>query len=331
MGNKLEQPCFFVIWLLKMSTKIELKWDAVNIREWRELVAWAGQSNLLQTWPYAQMLLMTERQRVCFGTFHKGQKIIAFCQVIRKTIFGIYHIAHIHRGPLWTEQPPTAEDERAVLQILRTHFPRRPWRLNRFLFDLHDSEEKRHLLLELGYKPRPGEGYHSGWVRLDRSENDILSSFKGRWRTALKKSATEGLTLELDRQGTHLGWVMQRNELDKKWKKFGGPSLQQMTQLCRFTRRNNNFFFLLRALQGNRPVAGIILIKHEQAATYLVGWSDRSTQAHNFLLWEAIKILKSEQTRWLDLGGVHPEKAKGLTAFKRGLSPEEYKLIGTWC
>ncbi|WP_343562888.1 lipid II:glycine glycyltransferase FemX [Kiloniella sp. b19] len=313
--------------------KIELKWDAVKIREWRELTAKAGRSNLLQTWPYAQTLMMTERQRAYFGTFHKGREIIGICQVIQQKVLGFYHIVRVHRGPLWTSDSVTEQDKREALQLLRKSFPRRPWRRIHFLLEIPEDETNRKELAELGYTALSGEGYHSAWLDLGKDEETLLADFKGRWRGALNKSLKQGLSLEIDRQGKHLGWLMQHNELDKQLKNFRGPSMAKLAHICRFT-RDKNEFLLLRALKDKRPVAAIVLVRHEKAATYLVGWSSpegRSAAAHNFLLWEGLKILKKEDTRWLDLGGMNEKEAEGVTAFKRGMSPEEYHLIGNWC
>ncbi|HBA41433.1 MAG TPA: GNAT family N-acetyltransferase, partial [Alphaproteobacteria bacterium] len=45
----------------------------------------------------------------------------------------------------------------------------------------------------------------------------------------------------------------------------------------------------------------------------------RKSAATNFLLWQAIEILKERGIDWFDLGGIHPDAAPGLTHFKSGL------------
>lgn len=46
------------------------------------------------------------------------------------------------------------------------------------------------------------------------------------------------------------------------------------------------------------------------------------------VLWRAITELKKRGIAWLDLGGINPEDAAGVTEFKLGLEGEIFETVG---
>ena len=87
----------------------------------------------------------------------------------------------------------------------------------------------------------------------------------------------------------------------------------------------------MRAVVVGQPVAGICLIPHGAAATYLLGWSGsegRDLKANHYLLWQAIEYLKQRDLRWFDLGGIDEDRTPGIAAFKLGINGERYESVG---
>ena len=88
---------------------------------------------------------------------------------------------------------------------------------------------------------------------------------------------------------------------------------------------------MLRAHAETEAVAGILLVRHGDAATYLIGWNGdegRKRKANNRLLWEAVGELSRRGVRWFDLGGIDERLTPGIAAFKRGMNGAEYRLAG---
>ena len=72
------------------------------------------------------------------------------------------------------------------------------------------------------------------------------------------------------------------------------------------------------------------MLGHGQCATYQIGWTSadgRTANAHHVLLWDAISLLRDRGYRFLDLGGINPEAASGVTRFKTGLGGTPYALV----
>ncbi|WP_419901910.1 lipid II:glycine glycyltransferase FemX [Kiloniella sp.] len=315
-----------------LNTPVEIKWNCVSVKEWRELVRRAEKSNLLQSWPYAQAALVTERLVGKFATIHYDNRIVGICQVLEQRLLKVFHKVRLYRGPLWLEDNLPEHVQEIFWQEIRKKYPSRLWRFTYFLPETADSKENRNVLLKSGLKRIDTDGYASIWLDLTKSENDLKANLKSNWRNQLNQSYKKGLSLEVDTKGDHLNWLLARNEMDKQLKEFRGPSPALVGNLKRFTKDRNDFL-LLRAIEKATPVAAVLVILHEASATYLIGWNSlegRKSRAHNYLIWNMILELKKRNIKWLDLGGINPKEAAGVTAFKRGIGGKEFTLTGSY-
>ncbi len=311
---------------------VEIRWNSVSVKEWRQLILKAEKSNLLQSWPYAQATLLTERLVGKFATIHYEDRIVGICQVLEQRMLRVFHKVRLYRGPLWLENHIPEHVEEQFWQEIRKRYPSRPWRFTYFLPEISDAKERRTDLKRLGFKRIDTEGYSSIWLDLKKPEEELRAGLKSNWRNQLNQSLKKNLSLEIDTEGYHLNWLLTLVEIDKLLKEFKGPSPELVNKLKRFTRDRNDFL-LFRAIENDVAIGAVLVILHEASATYLVGWNSqegRKRQAHNFLIWNTILELKKRDIKWLDLGGVNPQEAAGVTAFKRGIGGEEFTLIGSY-
>ena len=88
---------------------------------------------------------------------------------------------------------------------------------------------------------------------------------------------------------------------------------------------------IFKAFLQDEPLAGICIVSHGSAATYLLGWNGnkgRSLKANQFLLWNAMMLLKEQGIRWFDLGGIDEESTPGISQIKLGVNGTRYALVG---
>ena len=88
---------------------------------------------------------------------------------------------------------------------------------------------------------------------------------------------------------------------------------------------------ILKAFSNDELLAGICVVSHGTAATYLLGWNGeegRRLKANHFLLWNAMMLLKKQGFRWFDLGGIDEDSTPGISDFKLGVNGERYALVG---
>lgn len=310
---------------------VEIVWNLVTVADWRRLVDGAGGATLPQSWAYARAMSLAEGQVAHFGVIRSAGEDIGSILVLERRALGLFSRVSLHRGPLWLRAVSEAT-RRATLRLLRRRWPRRPWRRISFIPEMPAGAASHLVLGEAGFR-RVGDGYRSILVDLTLPEPERRARLRQTTRHALGRAERAGLEVEVDRHGKKtLPWLLQRYDIEKKLKGFRGPSLPLALHLMKAARKYNESLVLI-AHTGEERLAGILMIRHGDTATYLIGWTGaegRRLQATHLLLWRAMEILSAEGVRRLDLGGINPESAAGVTLFKRGFGGEEYELIGTY-
>ncbi|MBM3546782.1 MAG: GNAT family N-acetyltransferase [Alphaproteobacteria bacterium] len=307
------------------GSPVEIVWNEATVDDWRRLIGTVDGGTLPQSWAYAQAMPAVEGQIPHFGVIRDGSGELGCVLVLERRAMSVFSRISIHRGPLWLKpDPPLA----ATLVALRRRWPRRPWRRVSFIPELPAGADSHRLLVETGFR-RAGDGYRSILVDLPARRERLRAT----WRHELQRSERRDLAVEIDRHGkATLPWLLQRCEIDRKLRGYRGPSNRLALQLVLGARVGSEALVLI-ASHGAERVAGILVIRHGDTATYLLGWTGaegRRLGATHLLLWRAMEALAGDGAKRLDLGGINPEAAPGLTLFKRGLGGREYELIGTY-
>lgn len=312
---------------------IRIVWDVGRLSEWAHLLAACGQSTLTQGFGYAQALYTTERWRPRLGIIELADKPVGLVVVTEKRVARLLRLVRMHRGPLLLPAARRPIIFAHVMKLLRQEYPRSPLRWTAIVPEWPAGEEADAMMRWAGWRRDKGPGYHTIWLDLRQEVGTLRAGLAQKWRNALNQAERAGLVVEIDRDGkAQLPWLLEHYLRDKAAKGYRGPSAALATRL-RTGMHKDGDILLLRALKDGVPVAGVLLLGHGKAATYQIGWSGeagRASRAHNLLLWRAVLELKDRGREWLDLGGLLPEGAAGVTAFKRGMGGQEVELVGAW-
>lgn len=315
------------------ASPVTLVWNAGTLGDWARLVASVPRSTLTQTFAYAQAMSRTHRYVPRLGQFLQGGRVLGVVQVLERTVLGVFRDVQIHRGPLWLEPDLSPDLKEAALAQLRLAYPRSLLQRLTFLPESLEMPEEGMLLSRAGFRRRRGEGYRTIWLDLSLPAEVLRSRLAPNWRNHLNAAERRGLAVEVDPEARALPWLVERHLADMRARRYRGPSGPLVIRLRNALHKDGNVL-LLRALLDGEPEAGILILRHGQAATWQIGWSSvegRALGAHPLLLWTAILRLQALGCRWFDLGGINPTAAAGVTTFKRGLRGEEVLLAGTWC
>lgn len=90
---------------------------------------------------------------------------------------------------------------------------------------------------------------------------------------------------------------------------------------------------LFLAMQGGRPVAGVIMMEHGRTVTYLHGAMDRehrAVMAPHLVHWTLMKQYKQQGYAWYDFWGIDSEKWPGVTRFKLGFGARTIEYPGSF-
>lgn len=306
----------------------DLTWQPCDRAPWEDLFRRAGKSSLEQSWAYGEAVARTQRRTVERHVISAGGSPLALLQAYRKTCWRI-GVTRILRGPVWLIDP--LEDARAAAVcagIARRYRGRRLDVLS-WLPELPDDPRSEALLTALGLR-RVVTGYASSWLDLRQSGEALMAGLHGKWRAALRKAEREGLRISRDDKARQRQAAMLLYDTFRRKKRFVGPSGDFIAAIDAADREA---LVSLSARQGDRLVAGVILLRHGASATYMASWTSdagRAGQAHNLLLWRGIEALQDAGVQWLDLGGLNTESQQGLARFKLGLGGEVFTLTGSY-
>lgn len=309
------------------STGVEVDWSPSEV-EWADCFRRAPRSSLLQSRAYVRAKQRTGRCKSRFGLVRQAGRPVATIAVLD---WG--RLRRINRGPCWIEEGGSCGLVHPVFTMLRRQAG---WRQGRLLLIAPNAPLQDGVLDDLcgaGLHRRRTACWHSSWLDLRRSEEELLAALDGKWRNQMAAARKAGLAVEVTRAPEALEWLVDRHEEMKAERGIDGPAAALLRALRTEVDGVDEELIVLRAGPAAAPVAGVLLARHGTSATYLVGWTSdegRRGNASNLLLWESVKELQRTGCSWFDLCGLDERRTRGITAFKRGMGGEEYRLAGEY-
>jgi hypothetical protein len=310
---------------------LEFDWSPIDPAGWRGLLADAPRANLLQSWPYAVAARLHDQMMSRRGRIVEGGRTLGILQ-IQEVRLGPVHVLRLHRGPLWLGREPTVARWQAFLSLFAQEFPRRLGRWRHMLFEIDASADASARIEAAGFRPRDPEPYRTILLDLTPSLAEIRSRFKSNWRNHLSQSERSGISVLADRIGATASGFLAHYQADKSARAYRGPKPARLATLIASAAPEGEMT-ILNAVQHSETIAAVLIFRHGRTATYQAGWTTeagRKTRAHHLLLWRAIEALQADGVASLDLGGVNPRMAKGVTQFKEGLGGAPLSLAGLY-
>ena len=307
----------------------EIDWNECTTGQWDILLAACKRPTLLQTWQYGVALDKTGGGGADFGVIRFNGKPIGLVQVQLRPIYKRIAAARIHRGPLWIHDEIPGEMQKLVLGMLRRRYRLRRGKFVMFHPELRDTPNHRKQMDAAGFVRRE-DGYASIGLDLTRSVAQLRAGLQAKWRNKLGQGERNGLQMEFGADAKLLDWLLQTYEDDRVSRAYPGPTAAFLRQLAAIGGATGMVRVGACVHQG-QPVAGVIVVRHGDAATYQVGWTGtegRRLRAHNLLLWRIIERLKADGVTWFDLGGTNAQGAAAVSRFKQGLGGEAFTLVG---
>jgi hypothetical protein len=298
---------------------------------WRELLVQAPRANLLQSWPYAVASRVHDQMMSRRGIILDAGTRLGLMQ-IQEVKLGPVHVVKLHRGPLWLSHEVSLEDWRKFFELFDREFPRRLGRWRQVLPELDESDENLALLKNAGLRRKGPEPYRTILLDLAPSLDDIRRAFKGKWRNALSQAERSAVTARCDKPGRGADHFLKTYASDKSARGYRGPTPARLRTLIASAAPTDDVL-IVNAMKSDEIIASVLLFSHGRCATYQAGWTSeegRACRAHHLLLWTAISALKNKGITALDLGGIHPKTAEGVTRFKQGLGGAPMTLVGLY-
>ncbi len=312
---------------------LKYRWDALGSESWEQLFAQVRRSSILQSTDYAKATSELFSLKARAGIIEINDKPAGLFITQEAGIWGNrLHAIIVDRGPLWLYDEGTPDQIEEFWRQFNAEFPRRFGRRRRIIPECPQTPDLLSRLGKTGLKRHNNPGYETIWLDLKPDLVTLRSGLKKNWRAALSKAGGFGIVVDWDKKGQTLRWFLQRYDADKKERGYNGPSVRLLHALGQSFGASGNML-IGRALLDGEPIAAILILCHGRSATYQAGWitdAGRQANAHHYLLWDALRILKERQVYDLDLGGVNDETAKGVKTFKEGMGGELVRLAGQY-
>lgn len=316
----------------KTAPSMELDFSHRPVEQWQKYLRKTSQSNWLQSIPYAIAVRMLDKKKTNYCLLKVQGKELGVA-AIQELKLGPLHVVQLFRGPLFFAANPPMEYMDLFIKAFADKYPRRLFRRRRWLIEWTKTPHIQQALKKGGFRKKTAE-FSTIVLDIRPTAPMIRSKLKQKWRNSLNKAEKKGLSLVVDTKGTSLASFVEYYEKDKNEKGYPG-------RCATFIKREFGTALLFKesailwAYHNNSPIAAILVILHGKTATYRISFSSsdgRRTNAHNYLLWQAILWLKGNHPTItsLDLGGTEPILAQGLSKFKHGLGGQSIELAGMY-
>ncbi|MDQ2103583.1 lipid II:glycine glycyltransferase FemX [Azospirillum isscasi] len=325
---------------------VTILWNEGTVGEWASFFARIPRSTLPQCFAYAGAMGRTHGFVPRLGLIRRDGAPIGLVQLLERRMFRLFHQRQIHRGPLWLDgvEPDLATQE-AAFRLLRRACPDNPLNRASLLPELAAGPEADGMLRRCGFR-RFGPGYRTVWLDLSRGEEELRAAMARDWRQRLKGAEKAGLVIDLDWEAKNLPWLMKQEHEQALTKQFrpmtGALAVRIRNALVKGGAGKGDGVLMAAALEGRsndarskdaKPAASALFYIHGGSATYQIGWSSdsgRKSGAMRLVLWRAALALKARGVGWLDLGGINPDSAPGVTEFKLGTGGQAVESVGLY-
>lgn len=246
---------------------------------------------LPQRWLYGAAAERIGRQTRRFCLYDE-ERPVAIAQVVIRPLWKV-QMSLITRGPLFLERC----DRKAVVKTLKRALP--------FGVKLMSPEETLGGI-KLSVAPELAE------LDLTRDLDTLRAGLDGKWRNALKKAEATRLRVARLQPSPQVMMPLLKAEKDRQSEgRYRGLPPEFTLAIQDVAPKS------LRLFEAGD--AQMLFVLHGNSATYQIGHTGpegRKANAHNLILWEAMKRLKAEGVLRLDLGTLDRDKAADLARFK---------------
>ncbi len=282
---------------------------------------------LQQDWAYGEAMRSSGVRCLRAQVVRDGQTL-AIAQFIGVRIALLVATGLCSRGPVFL-QPLDAATKSAIFRRLKRESPL-AW--PRAVFFTPD--ESLQAVSGVERLQRVMTGYATVMIDLERDVEALRAAMHPKWRNRLAVAERAGLTVhKVGGKPAQYRWLLEREEAQRKGKGYLALPTGFVEAYQTAKQTAADAVFTLRVDAGREPAAAMMFLIHGTAATYHIGWAGdkgREIDAHNLLLWQAMRQLKEKGVRRLDLGGVNTQSGAGIARFKIGSGGQVIGFAGTY-
>jgi lipid II:glycine glycyltransferase (peptidoglycan interpeptide bridge formation enzyme) len=284
-------------------------------------------SSILQTWEYGDAKKIYYKNNIYRLKFIYNDQLVGVAQIINIKLFKLFNIYYIGRGPIFFNA--TINDINSeIIYSLKKFFKSKT-----FINIILVSPLSNNFIIKNSINLNFIKRWESLTLSLTPNLVEIKKNFSNNWRTKyMEKSLAINQRCfinRFDKIGNLLD--LYYDNLCKKKGRMINKKFYKIYLKKVITSNQSPLF--LEYYDSNQLEAAILIIKHGVSSTYLMGWSSekaKKEKINQFLFWKAISLLKEDNVKFLDLGGIDSKETPGITQFKTSFGAIKYKLPKTF-
>ncbi|MCL5104216.1 MAG: peptidoglycan bridge formation glycyltransferase FemA/FemB family protein [Armatimonadetes bacterium] len=312
-------------------------------KRFNDFIARFETGDLLQSFEWGDLKAHSGWRPVRVCAEHGGE-IIAAASILKRAIPKVGRcIMYAPRGPVMdTRDDKLVQEFTAYLkQVARQH------RAILLKIDppvpIEDTQTDANLRAA-GFNPVSLKGFGGTQPKcvmqldLDKSPDEIMASFKEKWRYNIRLAARKGVTVDMDRGRDDLPIFYKLLKETCERDGFLVRGLSYFQDMWDSLTPPGYMRLVLTYYEG-MPVAGAIAYLFGDKAMYTYGASSnehRNVMPNHLMQWTMIQWAMENGCKWYDFRGVSPKKddgddhLRGLNRFKEGFSPRFVEYIGEY-
>jgi lipid II:glycine glycyltransferase (peptidoglycan interpeptide bridge formation enzyme) len=197
-------------------------------------------------------------------------------------------------------------------------------------------------LQAVGFKPIAASGFGGTQPKcvmqldLDKSEDDLLRSFKEKWRYNIRLAERKGVKIreKCSREDLPIFYELLRETCERDGFLVRGLGyFEDMWDAL----APAGYMNLAIAFLNDKPLSAVLIYRFGNRCWYTYGASsnqDRNVMPNHLIQWRMIRVALADGCKWYDFRGVSPKTGEGdahlegLNRFKDGFNPRFVEYIG---
>lgn len=313
--------------LVDSSWQVEV--DRATPAEWAQMLDLFNDANFYQTWSYGRVRWGAEN--LSHLVLKREGEVLGMAQlrIVRPVKFK-FGVAYLRWGPLFERRGQSLDPEVAIrmAQALEKEYVEKRKLFVRVLPNAFVGSPRAAILQSAfsRFTPEPlvpDNTYRTFVVDLAPSLEELRKNLERKWRNQLTRAEKNNLTV-LAGSGMDEYQAFCRIYRQMRQRKTFETTVDEKE----FMRIQEDLaephrMRILLCQENGMTVAGLVATAMGDSAIYLLGaTSDEGLNAKGayLLQWNMIRLLKENDIRWYDLGGIDPEVNPGVYHFKKGFS-----------
>ena len=312
--------------------------DGINNKDWEQHASCFADYSIYQTWGYQQIRAQMDHQQLSrMVIVDENKNVVSMCQLRIKCARQVgLRIGYARWGPLMRRKDGLLIPSSEIFDLFRKAYLGPKVNVLRIVPNVIDDEAGRAVsgVIENSgfYRVKSYRPYHTMFLPLDCSEEQLSKGLHQSWRRQLRKAQKADLETIESNGKESLDTLTKLCLETLRRKRIKGLDPQEFTRTQSMLSPAEKMKTILVNKNG-RSVTAHLTSNLGDSAVFLLGGSSEdglACRASYLAWWNAITLSNRLGMKMYDVGGIDFEKNPTVSRFKAGIGANEILYIGAF-